>query len=269
MIKQQRLKLSEGGFAVLEIIIIIVILVLLGLPGFLIYQNYNNGLLSIFDKNSNKEACSLTDGMRFCIKVSSTSVSPSDKLTIQATLINQTSKTVQIHSISCDELTAIINNKEKMSNSECPGDISTDDINPGDMRTSEINVDTAKLKTGSNRIVIKWNAEKFVSKPIEIELKPETEADQAKFDTCLGEQTEHTYCSMVSIIFKKGTYKEETATCDDFDSYIKPLGLKALREYCTLANTGIIAVYVPKNNLDNWVKKIKQLPTVESVNTDN
>lgn len=273
MIKPLKFKLREGGFAVLEIIVVLVVLGLIGATGFIIYQRNNGSSLSLIGKSGNaEEGCTVTDGINFCAHASSASVSPSDNLSIKTSLKNQTSKTyttAEIYSSSCNAPSVTINGKEVPDIELCTQDITSVSIGAGDTKTYEITIDTANLKEGNNTIILKWNGDKLVSKPIPIELKTKTKADNDKSISCIGEQKAQSYCARVLITLKKGTYKEQGGTtCDDVDDYLKPLGLKAERKYCDLIDMGILSVYVPKVDADNWVLKIKQLPQINSADIE-
>ncbi len=268
MIKTQKPKLQEGGFTAIKFVIVVVILGMVGVVGFFVYLIQNKLSLPINSDSSVKEECNLIDGINFCIQPSSTSVSPSDSLTIKASLKNQTDKTYStaaIYSSSCNEPSVSINNRDVMDFKMCTQDITSVRIGAGRTKTYDIDIDTNNLRQGANTIILKWNGDKLVSKPIAIELKAKTKADEAKSISCIGEQTAQPYCASVVITFKQGTFKEEIGTCDDLENYVKPLGLRAERESCSLAGIGIISVYVPKDDADYWMAKIKQLPQVESV----
>ena len=125
----------------------------------------------------------MTDGINFCTQSSSASVSPSDSLSIKASLKNQTGKTYStaaIYSSSCNEPSITINDKEVMDIQTCTADITAVSIDAGDTKTYDITVDTANLKQGDNTIVLRWNGDKLKSRNLYQSNLKKTKADQVQ-----------------------------------------------------------------------------------------
>ena len=261
---------NQNGFAHLLIAVGILVLISAGGVGYYVYTSQiKNGQNTTKNMPSN-DACNQTGNISVCLRLDNINIEYGQPIKTK-TIIKNVGAVDYNTEFSCTDTTPsfIIDGKNRMGLTLCGQAITEVKLKPNEIVAHEESLPGDYLKPGEYEIQTKWSGN--LSGKIRISIKPQPAGESERLNQACLKGEYSTNCSYIEIISVEG--EDNPTSCDAlykmYDIYgmgkIDPNNTSVKNDLCDM---GIITYIVPDANSAEYVKKLENDPTVESVSSD-
>jgi len=260
---------NQNGFTHVLLLIALVILIILSI-GAIGYYVYTSQIKDNF-KTSNNGACNRTGDIDVCLTVNNASIEYGQSINAK-TIIKNVGSVDYNTGFNCTDTTPnfIINgeNRIDLNMSVCGQAITEVTVKPNETIAHEESLPGNALQPGEYELQTNWSGN--ISGKIRIKIKPQNTKDSERLNqACLkGEYSAN--CRYIEIISVKGL--DTLTNCDELYKLYDKYGMgkpnpQTAPEKNELCNIGIVKYIVPNTSAADYVKKLEEDPTVESVSS--
>jgi hypothetical protein len=265
---------KQKGFSLVEVSVIIAVI-----AGLVFISSYAVGRIRHHNLSSPSRSsdaigelkvrtpdnCKRSASLEICLSADTRQAKATDKIDLKTTVKNVQPSTYK-YTFSCTYTAPrlTINDKDVDFGVTCGQALTTVALQLGESKTFHREISGSDLKEGSNTLLMQW-AEGFSGSITIVRQAVTSNELESQFKACQQQESSDSapsFCSTLSITLKGNI----TYTCNQWQKMLDELGLKVV---CgDLADIGIVSVFVPKLETEQWINKIKTLEPVDSVNID-